>query len=141
MAKLRIIVADHNPLFLQKLVLLLVVEFDIVAAATDGESALELIRRFHPDLVVLDLYMPMLSGIEITRELATNFPTLPVVICTVEDDPEIVETAQRAGAVGYVLKSRVEEDLILAMKLALQAKPFVSSASQEVRKPPLIGEA
>jgi len=141
LAKLRTIVADNNPLFLQKLVLLLVVEFDIVAAATDGKSALELVHRFGPDLVVLDLYMPTLNGIEVTRELARNFPSLPVVICSVEDDPEIVEIAREAGAVGYVFKSRVEEDLILAMKLAHQAKPFVSPTPQEVRKPPLIGEA
>ena len=85
--------------------------------------------------------MPMLNGIEITRELARNFPSLPVVICTVEDDPEIMETAREAGAVGYVFKSRVEEDLILAMKLAHEGKTFVSSAPQEARNRLLDGEA
>jgi DNA-binding NarL/FixJ family response regulator len=140
LTKPRTIVADNNPLFLQKLVLLLVSEFDVVAAATDGKSALDLIRRFQPDLVVVDLYMPTFSGIEITRELGRRLPRLPVVICTVEIDPEVMETARQAGAVGYVFKSRVEADLILALKLAFQGQPFVSSTPQEVRNRPLRGE-
>jgi DNA-binding NarL/FixJ family response regulator len=126
LARLRIIVADDNPAFLRELTSLLAPEFDVVATAANGRSALDLIRRYKPDLVVLDLGMPLLNGIEVTRELAKHTP--PVVICSVETDPEVVEAAQRAGALAYVFKVRIERDLILAVKSALQGKPFASSS-------------
>jgi DNA-binding NarL/FixJ family response regulator len=126
LARLRIIVADDNPAFLRELTSLLAPEFDVVATAANGRSALDVIRRYKPDLVVLDLGMPLLNGIEVTRELAKHSP--PVVICSVETDPEVVEAAQRAGALAYVFKVRIEKDLILAVKSALQGKPFASSS-------------
>jgi len=126
LARLRIIVADDNPAFLCELTSLLAPEFDVVATAANGRSALDLIRRYKPDLVVLDLGMPLLNGIEVTRELAKHSP--PVVICSVETDPEVVEAAQRAGALAYVFKVRIAKDLILAVKSALQGKPFASSS-------------
>ena len=63
MTRLRLTVADDSPPFLQKLVSLLAVDFDVVATAADGKTALDLIRRYEPDLVVLDLNMPALNGI------------------------------------------------------------------------------
>jgi two-component system response regulator DegU len=117
-------VADDNPAFRQKLTSLLAIEFDVVATAADGKSALDLVRSHKPDLVVLDLGMPVLNGMEVTRELAKHSPS--VVICSVETDPEIVEALRQAGALGYVDKMRIEKDLILAVKSALQGKPFVS---------------
>ena len=128
MAKLRIIVADDNPAFLRTLVSLLATEFDVVATAADGESALEIIRRRNPDLVVLDLGMPLLNGIQVTRQLAKNHPR--VVICSVENDPEIVEAARDAGALAFVFKLRIERDLMLALKSALDGKFFVSPGPQ-----------
>ncbi len=126
MTKLRLIVADDSPLFLQKLISLLAVEFDVVATAADGKTALDLIRRYEPDLVVLDLQMPALNGIEVARELVKNPPSPPVVICSTETDPEIVEAAREAGAVEYVFKARIETDLTLAAKSAVQKNPFVA---------------
>jgi DNA-binding NarL/FixJ family response regulator len=130
LSKLRIIVADDNPAFLRELTSLLAAEFEVVATATDGNSALDLIRRYKPDLVVLDLCMPALNGIEVSRELAKSSSSPPVVICSVETDPEIVEAARQAGALAYVFKLRVQKDLILAVKSALQGKSFVSPSSQ-----------
>jgi DNA-binding NarL/FixJ family response regulator len=124
LARLRIIVADDNPAFLRELISLLTAQFEVVATAADGKSALDLIRRYKPDLVVLDLAMPILNGIELTRELAKHSPS--VVICSVETDPEIVEAARQVGALGYVFKVRVKRDLILAVKSAVQGRPFVS---------------
>jgi DNA-binding NarL/FixJ family response regulator len=129
MARLRVLVADDNSAFLKKITSLLAVEFDVVATATDGNSALDLIRRYVPDLVVLDLGMPGLNGIEVMQELAKSSQHPPIVICSVETDPEIVEAARQAGALGYVFKLRVEKDLILAVQSALQGKPLVSPSS------------
>ena len=125
----RIILADDNPIFLRELTSLLGAEFGVVATAADGKSVLDLIRRYKPDLVVLDLGMPVLNGIEVSRELAKCSQSPPVVICSVETDPEVVEAARQAGAIVYVFKVRVEKDLILAVKSALQGKSFVSPSS------------
>jgi DNA-binding NarL/FixJ family response regulator len=110
---------------------LLAAEFDVVATAADGKSALDLIRRYKPDLVVLDLGMPVLNGIEVSRELAKCSQSPPVVICSVETDPEVVEAARKAGALAYVFKVRVRKDLILALKSAVQGRPFLSPDSLE----------
>ena len=128
--RLRIIVADGNPLFLQNLVLLLATEYEVLATAADGRTALEIIRRFQPDVVVLDLRIPMLNGIEITRILAADTPSPRVVICSVETGPDLVEAAQKAGAAAYVFKARLKKDLLQAVKLAAQGKSFVSPARQ-----------
>jgi DNA-binding NarL/FixJ family response regulator len=112
---------------MQKLTSMLEVEFEVVATATDGKSALDLIRRYKPDLAVLDLSMPVLNGIEVTREMAKHSP--PVVICAAETDPEIVQAALHAGALAYIFKVRLEKDLIVGVKAALQGTPFVSPAA------------
>lgn len=109
MAKPRIIVADDSVAFCQKLTSLLEAEFEVVGTASDGRSALDLIRTTKPDLVVLDLGMPVLNGLEVTNELTKHSPS--VVICSVETDPDIVEAARRAGALGYVYKMRAIERL------------------------------
>ncbi len=124
MTKLRLIVADDSLPFLKKLVSLLSVEFNVVATAADGETALDLIRRFEPDVVVLDLHMPALNGIEVTRKLAKNPLSPKVVICSAETDPEFVEAAREAGAAEYVFKSRIETELILAARSAVQDSSF-----------------
>jgi DNA-binding NarL/FixJ family response regulator len=126
LTKLRLVVADDSPHFLQTFISVLAVEFDIVATAADGKTALDLIRRHKPDLVVLDLYMPGLNGIEVVRELAKIPPSPPVVICSTETDPEITEAAREAGAVEYVFKVRVQKDLILAVKSAVQKASFAT---------------
>jgi two-component system response regulator DegU len=124
--KLRIIVADDNAEFVRKFVSLLRTEFDVVATAADGKSALELIRLYQPDVAILDLEMPLLNGIAVTKELAKHPWCPPVVICSVETDPEVVEAARNAGALGYVLKTRIERDLILAVNAVACRQPFVS---------------
>jgi DNA-binding NarL/FixJ family response regulator len=124
MQRPRLLVADDHPAFLKKLVSLLTTKFDVVATAADGNSALDLIRRYVPDLAVLDLDMPGLNGIEVTRELAKSSKDPPVLICSVTTDADVVEAARQAGALGYVFKTRIKQDLILAVKSVLQRKPF-----------------
>jgi DNA-binding NarL/FixJ family response regulator len=115
--KPRVIVADDSQAFLEKLTSLLAAEFDIVATAKDGKTALDLIRRHLPDMAVLDLYMPSLSGIAVARELARSIPDLPVVICSMEIDPDIVDAVRNTHA-EYILKMRIDTDLITVLKSA-----------------------
>ena len=115
-----IVVADDFPAFLQKLVSLLDGKFHIVATAVCVQSALEAIRRCRPDLVLVDLNMPGLNGIEVTRESAKDPSGPRVVICSAESDPEVIQAAREAGAVACVTKSRLEADLIPALNSAVQ---------------------
>src|ERR1700758_821915 len=124
--KLHIVVVDDNPAFLAKLVSVLATEFEVVATALDGTSALERIRLYQPNVVVLDLAMPDFNGIEVTKKLTKHPPSPAVVICSMEDDPEIVEAARRAGALGYVFKARTAKDLIAAVNSVASGQSFVS---------------
>jgi DNA-binding NarL/FixJ family response regulator len=124
--KLRIVVADDNTAFLARIVSALTTEFEVVATAADGRVALECIRLYRPNVAVLDLEMPGLNGFEVTRELAESPLSAAVVICSVENDPETVEAARQAGALGYVFKARVAKDLIVAAKSAAEGRSFVS---------------
>ena len=103
------------------------IEFDVVATAKNGQLAIECVRDYKPDIIVLDLEMPILNGIEVTRELRKVGPTPAVVICSVQSDPEIIEAAQLAGALGYVFKMRGTRDLIMAVRSAAVGEPFISS--------------
>jgi DNA-binding NarL/FixJ family response regulator len=124
--KLSIVVADDNPEFLREFVSILENEFEIIAIARDGKSALDIILARHPDMAVLDLDMPGLNGIEVTRELARSLPTVAVVLCSVETDPEIIEAARLAGARAYVFKIRIARDLVEAVKSAARGEFFCS---------------
>ena len=129
--KLQVIVADDNSSMLGALVSALSPEFDVIATASDGRAALDHIQRLHPGVAVLDLNMPGLNGIEITREIARLHLESSVVICSIEDDPELIAAALGAGALGYVLKSRVNGDLLMAVKWASSGQPFVSVSDHD----------
>src|ERR1700751_1395507 len=106
--KLRIVVADDNALFLRKIASILEAEFEVVATVVDGRAAVEAVRTHNPDVTVLDLEMPHLNGIEAAQEITRLQPGSRVLICSVETDPEIVNAALQAGALGYVFKARLE---------------------------------
>ena len=127
MHRLRMLIADDNPAFLQQMVTLLGAKFDVVASAEDGRIALARTLQHRPDLVVLDLEMPFLNGIEITMELRKLTQAPAIVICSVENDEEIIEAARQAGALGYVFKMRMVHDLVVAVRCAARGVPFVSS--------------
>jgi len=127
--RLKIVVVDDNPAVLNHLVSILELqnELEVAATAENGLLALECVRRHAPDVIVADLAMPVLNGVELTKELK-KMPSHPaVVICSVENDPEIVKVALQAGALGFVFKMYMNRDLINAVKLAAQGKSFVSS--------------
>lgn len=125
--KPRIVVADDNASVLLALVTALSDEFEVVATATDGRSALNFIQQLQPAVAVLDLNMPELTGIEVARETARLRLTPGIVICSVESDPELIGAAQLAGALGYVIKRRLNRDLVIAVKRAACGESFVSS--------------
>src|SRR5262245_35428928 len=123
--KIRVVVADDNPAVLKKLVSILQKAFEVVGAAVDGSSAIECVARENPDVVVLDLEMKDLNGIEVTKRLHLN-RAYPIVICSVETDRAIVEKALAAGVLGFVFKLRMGRDLIAAVNSVARGESFVS---------------
>lgn len=131
--KSQIVVADDNTRMLLALVSALSAEFEVIATATDGRSALNQIERLQPAVAVLDLNMPELSGIEITREIARQCLPSKVVICSVENDPELIATVLNAGALAYVHKPKMNRDLTTAVKCAACGESFVSTPDSSTK--------
>jgi len=133
--KLRILAADDNARFLQKMISILGTDFDVVASAADGQSALECIRNCRPDIAVLDLEMPLLNGIDVARALISQGLNSKVIICSVETDAEIVNAALALGVMGYVFKSKIESDLVSAVRRVAVGQPFVSGNGDSPFRP------
>jgi len=126
MASPRVVLADDQEEILETVSRVLRSDFDIVAAVPDGESAIEAVARLDPDLVVLDISMPILNGLEAASLLQESGSKAKVIFLTVHDDPDYVEAAFSVGARGYVLKARLGIDLLPAVREALQGRTFVS---------------
>ncbi len=122
--------ADDHTLFRQGLVSLLADEPDleVVGEATSGEEALELAHVLRPDLVLMDVRMPGMSGVEATRRLLSELPGLKVIILTVSEDDEDLFGAIEAGARGYVLKNADAEELLRAIRQVHAGRALVSPA-------------
>lgn len=128
----RVVVADDLLPVLSAVTRLLEKSFDVVGMASDGQSALDAVLSVTPDLVVLDVSMPGMSGIEVARELKRQGSKSRIVFLTVHDDADIVATCQEAGGLGYVLKVQMDTDLVLAMNEALAGRVFVSRLSSHI---------
>jgi DNA-binding NarL/FixJ family response regulator len=103
--------------------------FDIVGMVSDGQAAVDATLALEPDIVVLDISMPGMSGIDAARELRTRGSTAKIVFLTVHEDTDILATCFAAGGLGYVVKVLMETDLIPAMNDALAGRKFVSNFS------------
>jgi DNA-binding NarL/FixJ family response regulator len=103
--------------------------FEIVGMVSDGQAALDATLALKPDIVVLDISMPGMSGIDVARELQINGSEAKIVFLTVHEDTDILATCLAAGGLGYVVKVLMETDLIPAMNDALAGRKFVSNIS------------
>ena len=113
----RVVIADDHPGILNEITALLRPEFNVVATANDGVSALDCIRRLDPDIVLLDLYMPGMNGLEVVRTLTRTAVRAFAVIMSGADDRELAKAAIAAGAKAFVTKSRLRQDLLPALRL------------------------
>ena len=127
MSRPRIILADDHRLFAEGLKSLLDDRFDIVAIVEDGRALLDAVAEHTPDLVVADVSMPELNGIECARELHETNPQLKVVLLTMHEDVGLATAAIRAGASGYVLKHGGTKDVLQAVEEALHGGLHVSA--------------
>ncbi|MCK3863746.1 response regulator transcription factor [Pseudomonas sp. B329] len=115
---LRLVLADDHEVTRTGFVALLAghPQFEVVGQARDGQEAVELCERLLPDIVILDIRMPLLNGLGAARLLQQRLPTLKVVIFTMDDSPDHLEAAMSAGAVGYLLKDASRDEVIDALQ-------------------------
>ena len=127
MSKTRVLLADDNLQVLEYVRDFLSADCcEVVSAVTDGQAAVSAAAELQPEVVVLDLSMPVLNGIEAAKRILEAKPSTRVVFLTVEKDRDACTAAMEAGACGYVLKPRLATDLIPAIRLAKDGRRFVS---------------
>ena len=129
MARARIVLADDHPLFREGLVSLLNAQPDlaVVGQASDGLEALTLVRDLQPDLVIMDIKMPMCDGLGATRLLRNTTPALRILILTIHDEDEKLFEAIKAGASGYLLKNTNSTDFLAGVRSVLTGEAALPS--------------
>jgi DNA-binding NarL/FixJ family response regulator len=112
------------------------VGFDITGEASDGRAALELIDRTRPDVVLMDVTMPVLDGIQATKAVTERWPDTKVVVLTMHADPKLASEAIDAGAMGYLVKDCTTDDIVAAIDAALRGeRTFPSAESAALDEP------
>ncbi len=126
MGLIRVFLADDHGEMRERVAKLLGTECDIVGTATDGRETVEGVTKLQPDVLVLDITMHDISGIEVARWLKKDGVGSRIVFLTVHEDPEFAKEAIEIGALGYVTKPRMISDLMVAVKEAHAGRSFVS---------------
>jgi DNA-binding NarL/FixJ family response regulator len=129
---MRLLIADDHGVVRGGLKLLLdrQPDFEVVAEAGDGAEAVSEALARRPDLCILDVAMPKLTGIQATREIKAQAPEIDVLILSMHDDERYIFEALKAGASGYVLKREADHDLVEAVRAVGRGEPFLTNAAQ-----------
>jgi DNA-binding NarL/FixJ family response regulator len=114
----RVLLADDHPVLIAAIGGLLSKDYDIVGSVGDGVRLLEEAQRLHPDIIVLDLHMPQMNGVDACRKLSHLLPNTRIVVVTAEDDPVVQEAVMAAGAFAYIGKDALGTDLLPAVRSA-----------------------
>jgi DNA-binding NarL/FixJ family response regulator len=142
MNRVRVLLADDHRIVAEGLKGLLAAEFDLVGMVEDGRALVQASKRLRPDVIVADITMPELNGIEAMEEIRLFDPGVRVVFLTMHREVAYARRALEAGASGYVLKHAAPEELVLAVRAAAQGSTFISpSLAGEVMRSMQLGSA
>ena len=127
MPPLRVVLADDQVLFREGLRSLLVAQegIEVIGEAENGEQVLHMVAEQHPDVILMDVRMPIMDGVAATRRIKADYPELQVILLTTFDDDEYVFEGLRAGAIGYLLKDAPVKQLIEALHMAARGETFL----------------
>jgi len=126
MAKPRVILADDHTLLVEAFEKLLAPECDIVAKVADGRALVAAVQEHHPDLVVLDVAMPLLNGLDAARQIKQIDRSVRLVFVTMNEDPDLAAEAFRAGGAAYLLKRSAGSELLTAIREAMKHRSYVT---------------
>ena len=131
--KLRIVLADDHTILREGLRSLLTADpdFEVVGEAQDGREAVRCVEKLEPDLLLMDLSMPRMSGMDAIREIKKRYPETRIVALTVHKTEEYLLTTLQAGADGYVLKDATHEELVMAINNVMGGKSYLSPGVSE----------
>ncbi|HXG39041.1 MAG TPA: response regulator transcription factor [Bacteroidota bacterium] len=134
MSKIKILIADDHALIRTGIATLLqsYPEFVVVGEATDGAEAVEMTGKVQPDVVLIDLAMPKMNGIEATRQIRERFPKTRVLVLTMHENDEYIYQILKSGAGGYVLKDASREELCNAIRAVARGEKFFSPRVSEI---------
>jgi DNA-binding NarL/FixJ family response regulator len=124
--KARILLADDHPYLVEKVTQLLQPEYEVLGAVSDGHALVCAAEKLKPDVLVIDVTMPILDGIEAAKKLKAQGCESKIVFLTVHSDPDYLRACLAAGGLGYVAKSRMSSDLSRAVDHALAERIFIS---------------
>jgi len=126
--KLKVVLAEDHQLFREGLKAMLSVkeELEVVAEAKDGLETIRCIRKHTPDLLILDLSMPKLSGISVLNDVRNQYPDMKILVLTIHESDQYVLETFKAGANGYCIKDASREELLMAVDSVLAGKTFIS---------------
>lgn len=126
MKRTRVLLADDHPLTLEGLRAFLEPHVECVGTVTNGRALVDEALRLKPDLIVLDITMPLLNGVDAAIQIRKNLPTVKLVFVTMHSNPAYLEAALKVGGTGYVVKSAAREELLDAIRCVIGEKIYVS---------------
>lgn len=128
MKKINVVIADDHPMFLKGLKdsLFEDSELELIGTAPNGNVALEMIRTLLPDVAILDMDMPLMNGIEVSRELIKDEQNIKIIILTMHKDPDMIKASMALGINGYVFKDDAVNDIVNAIKSVYYGENFIT---------------
>ena len=126
MIRPRVILADDHTLLLDAFRKLLMDDCEVVAAVSDGRALLEATATLRPDVVVVDIAMPLLNGIDAARQIKQTLPDTRIIFLTMNEDPDLAAEAFRAGAAAYLLKRSAASELTTAIREVMRHRSYIT---------------
>ena len=134
MTRHTILIADDHKMFAQGLAALLEDEFDLVGSVENGQALIDVATRLNPDLIIVDISMPVLNGLDAVRRLNQTNTNAKIVFLTMHADTRLLREAFQCGGVGYVLKQSAGEELLFALRQVMNGQNYISPSIEKELK-------